>query len=139
MTEERNSVRVVIFGNEYSIRGEADGDYIRELARYVDAKMQEIARGTGMILPLKVSILAAINLADEVFRLRAAKAAAPEPQPTQLPFPETLAPAASEASETGDPAQPAAPPPDEAPLENTIAAEAIEALAKHIASVLEEE
>jgi cell division protein ZapA len=71
--EERHAVRVSIFGSEYTIRGEADGEYIRELARYVDGKMQEIARNTGLTIPLKVGILAAINLADEIYRLRAAR------------------------------------------------------------------
>jgi cell division protein ZapA len=76
--EERPAVRVVIFGNEYTIRGEANADYIRELARYVDGKMQEIARNANLSIPLKVGILAAINLADEVFRLRAARADKPD-------------------------------------------------------------
>ncbi len=71
--EERQSVKVNIFGNEYTIRGEADPEYIQELARYVDGKMRDIATGAHLSVPLKVCILAAVNLADEVFRLRAAR------------------------------------------------------------------
>lgn len=71
--DDHHSVRVTIFGHEYTIRGEADPDYIRELANYVDEKMKEIERNTSLNLPLKVSILAAINLADEIFRLRATR------------------------------------------------------------------
>ena len=37
------------------------------------ALMDEVARTTGVGVPLRVAILSAINLADEVFRLRAAK------------------------------------------------------------------
>jgi cell division protein ZapA (FtsZ GTPase activity inhibitor) len=73
MTDEKHSVRVTIFGHEYAIRGEADEGYIRDLARYVNGKMDEVARTTGVGVPLRVAILSAINLADEVFRLRAAK------------------------------------------------------------------
>ncbi len=73
MTEEKHTVRVSIFGHEYSIRGEADEGYIKDLARYVNGKMEEIARSTGVTLPVRVGILAAINLADEGFRLRAVK------------------------------------------------------------------
>jgi cell division protein ZapA len=73
--DERHSVRVTIFGNDYTIRGEANAEYILELARYVDEKMREIAGSAGVGVPLKVSILAAINLADEVFRLRANRSA----------------------------------------------------------------
>jgi cell division protein ZapA len=120
MTEESRAVRVHIFGSEYSIRGEADAEYIRELARYVDGKMQEVARSTSVNIPLKVSILAAINLADEVFRLRTAKAVADqalaEHTPTQLP----LTPPAS-------------------PAETILAIEAVAALAAHIEDALKEE
>lgn len=71
--DDHHSVRVTIFGHEYTIRGEADPDYIRELAGYIDEKMKEIERNTRLNIPLKVSILTAINLADEIFRLRAAR------------------------------------------------------------------
>lgn len=80
MTEEKRSVRVTIFGHEYSIRGEADEAYIRELARYVNGKMDDITRSTGVGVPLRVAILAAINLADEVFRLRATRGDRPAPE-----------------------------------------------------------
>ena len=93
--ENRQSVRVTIFGNEYTIRGEADGEYIRELARYVDGKMQEISTSARLSIPLKVGILAAINLADEVFRLRAARTGnGPEPGRESAGEPPGLAPEA---------------------------------------------
>jgi cell division protein ZapA len=120
LTEERPAVRVVIFGNEYTIRGEANADYIRELAHYVDGKMQEIARNANLAIPLKVSILAAINLADEVFRLRAARNDKPD-----LP-----APAEASTAEAGD--GEASPPPE-------LASQAILALAKHIEEALNQE
>ena len=90
--EEKHSVRVNIFGHEYAIRGEADAEYIRELARYVDGKMAEIAHDTGVTLPLKVGILAAVNLADEVFRLRRSKGerGAADPKQTVI-APEAIA------------------------------------------------
>ncbi len=71
MSEDRHIVKVNIFGNEYTIRGAADEQYIQDLARYVDSKMKEIAQTTNLNIPLKISILAAINLADEIFSLRA--------------------------------------------------------------------
>ncbi|MEW6515859.1 MAG: cell division protein ZapA [candidate division FCPU426 bacterium] len=74
MSEERPSVKVTIFGSEYAIRGEADDNYIFTLARYLDEKMREISENTHLTSPLKISILAGINLADEIFRLRAHRA-----------------------------------------------------------------
>jgi len=131
MTEERQAVRVNIFGSEYTIRGEADGEYIQELAHYVDSKLQEVANGTGLNIPLKVSILAAINMADEVFRLRAAVKEKPAPEPVQTSFPtEPGAPVP-----TAEPVTLAQPIAAEIPA---IATEAVADLARRIEEALKE-
>ena len=71
MTEQNSTgIRVNIFGTEYPIKGDADPAYIREVAEYVDRKMKEIARNTPIHSSLKVAILAALNIADELFRER---------------------------------------------------------------------
>jgi len=46
---------------------------VTELARRVDAKMREAAAATGVTTPLKVAILAAMNLADELHEERQAR------------------------------------------------------------------
>ena len=61
---------VEIFGSEYSIRADADADYVKTIAAYVDTKMNEIAQKQQLVSSTKVAILAAINIADEVFRER---------------------------------------------------------------------
>ena len=62
------SVTVNIYGHEYTLKGEADADYVQEVARYVDAKMREIGSTSSVASTTKVAILAAINIADELFR-----------------------------------------------------------------------
>lgn len=64
------SVHVEIFGQSYSIKGAADHEYIRELASFVDAKMKDVQKGTGTADPQRVAILAALNISDELHRLR---------------------------------------------------------------------
>jgi cell division protein ZapA len=64
------SVQVEIFGQVYSIKGMAEPEHIRKLAAYVDAKMKEIQKGTGTVDPLRVVILAALTISDELYRLR---------------------------------------------------------------------
>lgn len=64
-------VQVKIFGQVYSLKGTDDPEHIRELAAFIDAKMREIEKGTGTIEPHRVSILASLTIADELFRLRA--------------------------------------------------------------------
>jgi len=68
--EERNEVRVQIFGTSYTIRGEADQAYVQRVASYVDAKMREINEKLPVASVAKVAVLASLNLADELFRER---------------------------------------------------------------------
>jgi cell division protein ZapA len=68
--ERSKSTRVQIFGSDYHVRGEADAEYIRGLAAYVDSKMQEIATEQSLVSSTKVAILTAIHIADELFQER---------------------------------------------------------------------
>jgi cell division protein ZapA len=64
------SIQVEIFGQTYSIKAGNDREYIRELAAIVDARMKEVQKGTGTSDGYKIAILAALNIADELNRLR---------------------------------------------------------------------
>ncbi len=61
---------VEILGREYKIRGAADAAYISEVARYVDAKLREVSQGGVAPAPDRVAIIAAMNIADELFQLK---------------------------------------------------------------------
>jgi len=63
---------VEILGREYRIRSDAGETYIQEVARYVDAKLREVGRGSTLPASERVAILAAMNIADELFQLRRA-------------------------------------------------------------------
>ena len=67
---ETKATTVEIMGREYRIRGADDEGYVREIARYVDAKLREVSQGTSSATSDRVAILAAINIADELFQLR---------------------------------------------------------------------
>ncbi len=66
--QEPESVTVNIFGAEYTLRGAADADYVQEVAAFVDRRMNEVAKGASVASTARVAILAAINIADELFR-----------------------------------------------------------------------
>jgi cell division protein ZapA len=68
--DEKKTLRVNIYGTEYPIRGIADEEYILKVAEYVDAKMREIDQKVAVKSALKVAILAALNITDELFRER---------------------------------------------------------------------
>jgi cell division protein ZapA len=69
--DPKNVVQVEIFGNTYTIRGEADQDYILGVAAYVDRKMREVTDKIPVASLSKVAILASLNIADELFKERA--------------------------------------------------------------------
>ena len=65
------SVDVDIFGGTYSIKGDADPEYVRQLARFVDEKMRSLAqRSPSTVSAQRIAVLAAVNMADELFRLK---------------------------------------------------------------------
>ncbi len=67
-TSKNNLVRVTIYGQEYTVRGEAEPSYIVNVAKYVNDKMEEVENSlTTVQSPLRVAILAAMNISDELF------------------------------------------------------------------------
>jgi cell division protein ZapA len=66
---QNGSVRVEIFDQSYNLRG-SDGEYIQSLAAYVDARMRQIAEQTATIDSLRLAVLAALNIADELHVLK---------------------------------------------------------------------
>lgn len=69
--DSKNVVQVQIFGHSYTIRGEAEQDYILGVAAYVDRKMREVTEKLPVASLSKVAILASLNIADELFKERA--------------------------------------------------------------------
>jgi cell division protein ZapA len=68
--DSANATSVEIFGQTYNVRGNGDPDYLAELARFVDNRMREVAAQVATVDPLKIAILAALNIADEFSRFR---------------------------------------------------------------------
>ena len=64
-------MHVEIFGQTYAVQAGADPGYVEQLAAYVDAQMREVSRAAGAVDSVRVAVLAALNIADECFRLRA--------------------------------------------------------------------
>src|SRR5437762_6948224 len=69
-TPGSSAVHVEIFGQTYTVKAGADPGYVEELAAHVDAQMREVSRTAGAVDSVRVAVLAALNIADECFRLR---------------------------------------------------------------------
>ncbi len=63
-------IRVEIYNQTYNIRSDGDSEYLTKLADFVDGRMREISSGTLTVDSLKVAILAALHIADELHRLK---------------------------------------------------------------------
>ena len=69
-TTSSPTIRVEINNQTYNIRSDGDTEYIIQLAEFVDSRMREISSGTLTVDSLKVAILAALHIADELHRLK---------------------------------------------------------------------
>lgn len=75
MSESDRVTSVDIQGQRYPIRSELDPDYVTRLAAYVDDKMRAAGDSTPTGDTLRLAVLAALNIADELFRCRDANRA----------------------------------------------------------------
>jgi cell division protein ZapA len=64
------SVKINIYDQTYHIAGELRPEYVEQLAAYVDGKMREAARSTGTVDTVRVAVLAALAIADELHTLQ---------------------------------------------------------------------
>src|SRR2546422_11701856 len=70
MSEPGRVIPVDIQGQRYPIRSTLDPEYVARLALYVDEKMRAAAETTPTGDSLRLAVLAALNIADELFRCR---------------------------------------------------------------------
>ena len=68
--EPKTPVRISILDGEYAITGYEDEAYLRQVAETVDRRMRQLLATQKDTPALKVAILTALNLADELMRTR---------------------------------------------------------------------
>ena len=67
------STKVTIYDQTYNVAGDLDPAYVEELAQHVDARMREIARATDLVDSVKIAVLAALSISDELQTLRSSR------------------------------------------------------------------
>ena len=70
MRGESRTVTVSIFGRDYNVRAGSDPEYVKTLAAHVDSVMRGISEKIEYLSSDRVAILAALNLADEMYQER---------------------------------------------------------------------
>jgi cell division protein ZapA len=72
---EAQVVSVEIRGQRYPIRSTLDAQYVAGLASYVDEKIRAATESTPSGDTVRLAVLAALNIADELFRCQEAQQA----------------------------------------------------------------
>jgi cell division protein ZapA len=70
MSTPKNAVRVVIGGEELSVRSDLPPEYTREVAAYLDAALRRVKDSMPSVESHKAAILAALAITDELFQAR---------------------------------------------------------------------
>lgn len=63
-------VQVEIYNDIYNIKGNCDEKHIRQVANYVDKKMNYIGQRNPHLSIKQIAVLTSINIADELFKLQ---------------------------------------------------------------------
>lgn len=67
---KKNKVTVQIYGQKYTVVGKASPEHVEQIAQYVHHKMEEIGEKSPHLDTSRISVLTALNIADEYFRLQ---------------------------------------------------------------------
>jgi cell division protein ZapA len=68
--KEKNRVTISILGEEYVLRGSSSAEQMHRVGNYVDSLMKTLSESNIQMSRHKVAVLAALNLADELFKLK---------------------------------------------------------------------
>jgi cell division protein ZapA len=67
---EKSKVRVDILGQEYVLRGTDSPEYLEMIGKFIAQKTEQIRKTNAYYNPTKVAVLVALQLADELCKLK---------------------------------------------------------------------
>ena len=70
MSTKLHAVRVMIGGEEYTVRSDLPPEYTREVAAYVDQALKKVLSQGPLVETHKAAILAALDITNELFQAR---------------------------------------------------------------------
>ncbi len=71
--KEKSRVTVYIMGEEYILKSTASPDRMHSVGHYVDRLMTSLSDSNQQMSRQKIAVLAALNLADELLKLKEEK------------------------------------------------------------------
>jgi len=70
VSPKKNAVKVMIGGEEYTVRSDLTPEYTREVAGYVDQALKKVLAQGGLVETHKAAILAALDITNELFQAK---------------------------------------------------------------------
>lgn len=70
MDDRETRVEVEIFGEYYTLKGDASPEYMITLANFISQKMQQMVKQNARLNRCQAAVLAALNIADELNKLK---------------------------------------------------------------------
>ena len=70
MTSKKHAVKVMIGGEEYTVRSDLAPEYTREVAGFVDQAVKKVLAQGGLVETHKAAILAALDITNELFQAK---------------------------------------------------------------------
>jgi len=71
MSAAKNSVKVSILGEEYTIRSDVSPEQTKAIAKYLDDAVREVMHGGKVLDAQRAAILAALQITNDLFDARA--------------------------------------------------------------------
>ena len=68
-TEDKTRITVDIYGHQYKLKADTSTNHMKRVAEYVNEQMFRIAKGYPRLDSQRIAVLAAVNMADECFRM----------------------------------------------------------------------
>jgi cell division protein ZapA len=66
----KRQLRIDVLGTSFVIQSDESADHLARLSSYVKAKVEEVKSRYSFAEPLTVAVLAALNIADEMFKAK---------------------------------------------------------------------
>jgi cell division protein ZapA len=66
----KNSYNITILGQELSVASDSEDEKVAEVVQFLNSKVEEILRSGNGLKSLNVAILAALNISEELIRLK---------------------------------------------------------------------
>jgi len=66
----KDTITVQILGRFYEVKSDLNPLDVQAIAKYVEEKLREASSYTGIQETSRIAVLAALNIADELFRLK---------------------------------------------------------------------